>query len=47
MEHRWYRIPFTGFCEILAESPEEALAQADGGDLYYAEYDFGDPVEKE
>ena len=39
-----YKIPFTGYCEVWAKSPEEATAKADNGEMFYAEYDFGDPV---
>ena len=39
-----YKIPLTGYCEVYAKSKEEALKKADLDDLFYVEYDFGDPV---
>ena len=41
-----YTIPFTGYCEVWADSPEEALKLANE-DMFFVEYDFGDPVCKE
>ena len=38
-----FKIPFTGYCEVYAKTPEEALEKADDGDMYYLEYDFGEP----
>ena len=44
-----YRIPFTGWCEVWAESKEEASQKADDDQLFTVEYDFGEPkcMEKE
>ena len=39
-----YRIPFTGYCEVWADSPEEASEAAENDDLFTVCYDFGDPV---
>ena len=39
-----YKIPFTGYCEVWAKSEEEAAAKADNGDMFFADYDFGDPI---
>lgn len=39
-----YTIKFTGYCEVWAKSSEEAAEKADNGDMYYVEYDFGEPV---
>lgn len=39
-----YKIPFTGYCEVWARSPEEAAAKADDGKLFYVEYDFEEPI---
>ena len=39
-----YRIPFTGYCEVWANSPDEALDQAEDEDMYFVQYKFGDPV---
>ena len=38
-----YKIPFTGYCEVYARSPEKAMEKADRGDMDYIEYDFGNP----
>ena len=42
-----YKIPFTGYCEVWAKSPEEALKLADNGEMFYVEYDFGEPATNE
>ena len=42
-----YKIPFTGYCEVWAKSPEKALEMADNGEMFYIEYDFGDPIATE
>jgi hypothetical protein len=47
MKQKKYKIPFTGYCEVWARSPEEAEKLADNGDMFYAEYDFGEPVSEE
>ena len=39
-----YRIPFTGYCEVYAHSPEEALEKADDGDMFFLHYNFGDAI---
>jgi hypothetical protein len=44
MDLKSYKIPFTGYCEVWAKSPEEAAAKADNGEMFYADYDFGDPI---
>jgi hypothetical protein len=44
MFEKKYKIPFTGYCEVYARSAEEALEKADHDDMYYADYDFGDPI---
>ena len=38
-----YRIPFTGWCEVWAESTEEASQKAEDDQLFTVYYDFGDP----
>lgn len=38
-----FKIHFTGFCEVWANSPEEAAHLADQGEMFYVEYDFGEP----
>ena len=44
-----YKIAFTGYCEVWANSPEDAADKADNGDMFFAHYDFADPecLEKE
>ena len=42
-----YKIPFTGYCEVWAKSPEEAEKLADNDEMFYVSYDFGDPVTDE
>lgn len=37
-----YKIPFTGYCEVWAMSPEEALEKADHDEMFFAHYDFGE-----
>lgn len=40
-----YRIPFTGYCEVWANSLEEAAEKADDVDNhFFAHYDYEDPV---
>ena len=47
VKQKKYKIPFTGYCEVWARSPEEAEKLADNGEMFYAEYDFGEPVSNE
>ncbi len=45
-----YKVPFTGYCEVWANSQEEAAEKAeDIKQQFFASYDFGDPecLEKE
>jgi hypothetical protein len=40
-----YRVPFTGYCEVYATSPEEAAEKAeDIEQQFFAHYDYGDPI---
>ncbi len=39
-----YKVPFTGFCEVWATSPEDASEKADNGVAFYFEQDFEDPI---
>jgi hypothetical protein len=39
-----YTVPFTGYCEVWANSPEEAVKKADNDELYFVHFDFGDPT---
>ena len=49
MFEKKYKIPFTGYCEVWANSPEEAEEKAYNDDMFFVHYDFGDPecLEKE
>ena len=38
-----YKIPFTGHCEVWAESPEEATEKAEDEQMFTVFYNFGDP----
>ena len=42
-----YKIPFTGYCEVWAGSPEEAVEVADKDEMFFVHYDFGDPIPTE
>lgn len=44
MSIKKYKIPFTGYCEVWAKSSEEAAAKADNGDMFYADYNFSEPI---
>lgn len=45
MELKLYKVPFTGYCEVWAKSPEEAATKADDVPAqFFAHYDYGDPV---
>jgi hypothetical protein len=44
MFEKKYKIPFTGYCEVWAKSLEEAAEKADRDDMFFVDYDFGDPV---
>ena len=49
-KEKMYKIPFTGYCEVWAESPEEAADKAEDIEKqFFAHYDYGDPecLEKE
>ena len=47
MHTRKYTIPFTGYCEVWASTLEEAAEKADNDEMYFAHYDFGDPISEE
>ena len=39
-----YKVPFTGYCEVWAKSPEEAAEKAeDIEQQFFASYAYGDP----
>ena len=44
MDLKLYKVPFTGYCEVWAKSPEEATDKADNNEMFFAQYDFSDPI---
>ena len=45
MADKLYKVPFTGYCEVWAKSPEEAAEKAeDVPQQFFAHYDYGNPV---
>ena len=45
MFDKHYKIPFTGYCEVWAKSPEEAVEKAETVEQqYFAHYDYGNPI---
>ena len=45
MTEKQYKVPFTGYCEVYAKSPEEAAEKADDiQSQFFAHYDYGEPV---
>ena len=42
-DEKLYRVPFIGYCEVWAKSPEEALDRADDDKMFTVHYDFGTP----
>ena len=49
-DSKLYKVPFTGYCEVWANSLEEAADKADDVDNhFFAHYDYSDPecLEKE
>jgi hypothetical protein len=43
-EQKKYTVPITGYCEVWANSPEEAVEKADNDEMFFVHYDFGDPT---
>ena len=42
---RKYTVPFTGYCEVWADSPEEAAEKAEAvKQQFFAHYDYDDPI---
>jgi hypothetical protein len=40
-----YKVPFTGYCEVYANSAEEAAQKADDiQQQFFAHYDYDDPI---
>ncbi len=45
MDEKRYKVPFTGYCEVYARSPEEAADMAEDIEKqFFAHYDYGDPI---
>ena len=44
MELKLYRVPFTGYSEVWAKTPEAAAEKADNDDMFFVHYDFADPI---
>jgi hypothetical protein len=45
MVEKKYKVPFTGYCEVYAVSPEEATEKADTVEQqFFAYYDYGEPI---
>ena len=45
MNLKLYRVPFTGYCEVWAKSPEEATDKADTVEQqFFAHYDYSNPI---
>lgn len=44
MTEKYYKIPFVGYCEVLATSAEKAIEKAENEDMVIADYVFGLPV---
>lgn len=44
-EQNLYRVPFTGYCEVWANSPEEAAEKAEIiEEQFTADYEYGEPI---
>ena len=43
-DQKLYKVPFTGYCEVWAETPEEATEKADNDEMFTVQYDFGEPI---
>lgn len=41
-----YRVPFTGYCNVIANSPEEAIERAVQSNMNDAHHIFGEPESK-
>ena len=40
-----YRVPFTGYCEVWANTPEEAAEKAESVEQQFtANYEYGEPI---
>ena len=43
-QSKLYQIPFTGYCEVWAETPEEAALKAEEDYMFTVQYRFGEPI---
>ena len=44
-QQKLYRIPFSGYCEVWAKSPEEAAEKAEDIEKqFFAHYNYGNPI---
>ena len=43
-DQKKYTVPITGYCEVWANSPEEAVEKADNDEMYFVHFDFGEPT---
>ena len=41
-DQKLYRIPFTGYCEVWARTPEDAVEIAGNDDMFFVHYEFGE-----
>lgn len=39
-----YKVPFSGYCEVLAPSSDEALDKASDEDMFFVHYEFQTPI---
>ena len=45
MNLKLYQVPFTGYCEVWAKSPEEAIVKAeDVEQQFFAHYGYNTPI---
>ena len=44
MNFKKWKVPLIGHCEVWAKSPEEAIKKADNDEIFFIEYNFGDPI---
>lgn len=39
-----FTIPFKGYCEVWADSPEAAMKMAENDDMFFVHYEFGEAI---
>ena len=44
MKEVLYKVPFTGYYEVWATTPEEAIEKADNEHAFFARHDLGEPI---